>query len=856
MAALSTKIQLNQATRADLEQDLQMLGRQVSSSELNKLVSRSGFRFYPDGAASLILPLASEVLLSGYRGSAESDHAEASYLTHAVTVAILHYGFTKGEATRNEVLRARGANAFHEFDVGLLDLEGRHRYVDPNVSLAFRYGEPLPEYARKRTIAFSTSLVAERLQALFAWQAAERRATQNLMRLMQWIAAGEVPPNQLEPAIEFMRQQIQLLRQACGLKADYVEAVFGALDEPFFVSLRSTYRPASDNRPLLQRLLTEAMAAQSVVSVATRNGTPAQRTAHPWLQTQKTLLDYLEYQAHVRAGTFEDVDLSSIHRLEVPAPLQAAVDHDVLLVDGDTLGEIVDRLRTQTPASATQLFDPGDQSQLRAGVTLALGEDQPELIDRWRADWRMVEIRGRSINVQPQVAGGSPRSEEPSTSVGVSPGEAAAYLERVAAQVPLAQLNTANPGGASWPLKDRDGQVLSTRRTREEHVRLEARALDALLTGDVAGFLALDPETGLEQSVVEDLSGRIGRLSERARTILIASVAWHDMGYAVPLGSQAHQLVSARLAEAELRQQRSDTLTLETVGLVVRGHSDLWNRINNLFDARLPRGQHFVLSEPSAVARWITSLVERNLLQPADGEQFVDELRTIFAVLAICDIHSSGDRHLTSEAARRLVDEAQQQIIAPGVPPGNTERADPRSGLPPALIPWLWGPLIQWLEARGLAGPWVGSLGVVERAGLLGLTAALSTGLQTLGLDSVSSLVLAAPLVGLLLPLAHRKSIYALTGRGTFSIRPPTPLELRNITRIGVAFQLLCVVSSLALSWLSLPISLALVSWLAAIPALAAHGFFDVRRLRRQQDQLKNDFNETFNAIQLTGGSS
>jgi len=325
LVPLTDKVMLGWFTRVDIERSVRELGLQISGEALETILATQGFRFQSHRGAMLVVPIALENLLSAYRGSAEYDHAEAQYLTHAVTTAIVHYANKGGEADGTERTQAYGANAFHEFDLGLMMLEARNRrQVDRNVSLAFRYlGEPLFEYARKRTVILEHQVVAGHLQQLMRWHVTERRAKQNLSRLLGWIVQGSVRAEQLEVAIGRINEQLDILRTEAGLKEEYFHAVFGAIDPVFLQALRSRYRAGEDNSTLLRALLTERIRNVAVVAVPARNGNPARVIEHPWKSVQKTLWDYLEQEAAIREGTLYDVDVSTVTLEDLRVPRSA-----------------------------------------------------------------------------------------------------------------------------------------------------------------------------------------------------------------------------------------------------------------------------------------------------------------------------------------------------------------------------------------------------------------------------------------------------------------------------------------------------------------------------------------------------
>ncbi len=290
------------------------------------LLRRLGFRTVKNGR---VIPLAFDVLLSTYRGSATFDSLDASYLTHAITTAIIKYANKGGEFAQGS--GAFGANAVHEFDQGGLNLLGENgRRPDTNVSLAFSYpsDKPMPDYTRKRTMRLDANTVAGHLLQLMQWQFNERKAQQNIMKVLQLIATGKINPEKLPLALEFMKKQIAILydEKAVGLNSHYVDFLVGYLNDDFYQKLISQYKVGTNNRPMLNQLLVNAMRGYKVVKKLGRSGGRDQLIEHPWLNVKMsfsrsysetvTLLNYLGNEEYIRKDTFDDVDLSDRKILE------------------------------------------------------------------------------------------------------------------------------------------------------------------------------------------------------------------------------------------------------------------------------------------------------------------------------------------------------------------------------------------------------------------------------------------------------------------------------------------------------------------------------------------------------------
>lgn len=290
------------------------------------LLRRLGFRTLKNG---MIIPLAFDVLLSTYRGSATFDSLDATYLTHAITTAIIKYANKGGEFAKGS--GAYGANAVHEFDQGGLNLSGENgRKPDTNVSLAFSYpsDKPMPDYTRKRTMRLDANTVAGHLMQLMQWQLNERKAKQNVMKILQLIATGKINPEKLPLAIEFMKKQIEVLydEKAVGLNKHHVDFLFGYLKDGFYEKLISQYKVGTNNRPMLNQLLVNAMKGYKVVKKLGRSGGSDQLIEHPWLNQKIqfsrnfsetiTILNYLGNEEYIRKDTFDEVDLTDKTALE------------------------------------------------------------------------------------------------------------------------------------------------------------------------------------------------------------------------------------------------------------------------------------------------------------------------------------------------------------------------------------------------------------------------------------------------------------------------------------------------------------------------------------------------------------
>ncbi|MBI1979728.1 MAG: hypothetical protein HYS58_03085, partial [Elusimicrobia bacterium] len=309
-------------TRQSVEDVLAHLGIQITGDELENMLKENGFRIFYHQGAPLIIPIVFNNLLSAYRGSSAYDHVEANYLSHSLPVAIIFALRTGGTKSIEAHKNPSGVDAFHEFDLGLLEMAGRRgRKIDPTLPLAFNYrGTPLPEYARKRTILLDQSTVSGQVQNLLRWQLNERMAKQTIHTILTRIGRGELNGEDLIAGMGAIREQLQTLKTDCGLKREYFEAVFGFLDKVFFHFLEKRYPLQKNKTLLLENLLKQALKNFSVVTTAQRNGTPEVRVPHPWLKSRKTLLDYFSYEAETRRGTFDETDVSTKDEISPSQP--------------------------------------------------------------------------------------------------------------------------------------------------------------------------------------------------------------------------------------------------------------------------------------------------------------------------------------------------------------------------------------------------------------------------------------------------------------------------------------------------------------------------------------------------------
>lgn len=346
LVSLAEKIGELTFAKAEIESLFQELRLEVSEQQVRTMLSQQGYKIFPrtrkKGFSTLrediIIPIAFDVLLSAYRGTAEHDHREADYLTHAITTAMLHYATRGGERKDNEI-GAYGANAFHEIDtlIPLVTTEAEQviqsRKVDNHVSLAYsRNGKALPEWWRKRTVLLKDatisggSTIADHLDQLMQWQLRERQAKLDIYEILIAMQQGFTLEEELELGISLLQNRLDVLRNHCGLKRAYFDALYGVFDDVFFNSLRSEYDylRGENNISLIKDLLLNAYYREIngvkkyqavAVSFFRENGVniDPNLSKHPWIEHKKTILDYLKKESNLRKHTFEDGLTARVH---------------------------------------------------------------------------------------------------------------------------------------------------------------------------------------------------------------------------------------------------------------------------------------------------------------------------------------------------------------------------------------------------------------------------------------------------------------------------------------------------------------------------------------------------------------
>ncbi|MDO8662236.1 MAG: hypothetical protein Q7K98_03325 [Candidatus Omnitrophota bacterium] len=446
-------------TLEDLKSYLSDMGINLADSEIVQELTKRDLRVFEKQGKKLILPLVFDTLLSGYRGSAEVDHADARYLTYGPRVAFMFGSsekmpsMTKG-GTKNT---AYGPNSFHEFDLGILNLEGKNRQkIDPNAALAIFYKKPLPEYARKRTVVIEGKTFIEHIQELTQNQLKERRAKQNILRILNLIAEGNVKADVLSEALDTLKQEIEIMHYNCDLKREYWEYLFGYLDEDFYNRLKTIYHPHQSNRNLINSLLQEKIKDFEVVKIRQQdNKTFPERIPHPWKLLNKTILDYLEYAEQVRQGTFDEVDVSTIKEADL------VIETTVKNVKKGTVSNLADISASpaqQQPASSAVEVDKKAPSTALPVALPIFDKVTRSLLHSLPSDRKIV------INVQSDF-----ESKELTTTV-----EEALSLEKdntvVSIQIkripqvtanPMPAEDTANKFDDNWITRRADGEVLN-----------------------------------------------------------------------------------------------------------------------------------------------------------------------------------------------------------------------------------------------------------------------------------------------------------------------------------------------------------------------------------------------------------
>ncbi len=303
-----------QFTLSEAEREFEELGFKLSGEELCGIIENLGFWVLDTGE---VIPSGFSNMLSAWRGSAEYDSLDASYLTHALTTALLHYSDKGGEYARDKLGRmggsAYGENALHEFSqvaLSFFETDTDRRWADDAVSLGFAYpGEVgiLPAFARKRTaVLFDSASPRDLIMKQLAQFRQERESKAEILRILEEIESGAYTSPEIGEALSLIGMEINNLRDKAGLSSEYMEFVFGFFDEEFTAALTEDYTEGADNSSALNRALARAHGRQEVVRVKERENLSLQAETHPFSEIGSTSLDYLRRESGWVSGTHED----------------------------------------------------------------------------------------------------------------------------------------------------------------------------------------------------------------------------------------------------------------------------------------------------------------------------------------------------------------------------------------------------------------------------------------------------------------------------------------------------------------------------------------------------------------------
>jgi hypothetical protein len=305
MTSLAERISAFSFTKEDLLAAIFQSGFQADEREIENILKEKGFRYLNYEGKEIVVPVVYDCLLSAYRGGAQIE-ADARYLTHAITTAMMSYAVIGGE----QGVDVSGQNAIHEYDLGQMMIENHDQRILDGVTLAFYYDRPLAEYTKKRTMILSELTMGGHISRLLEWQSKERLVKQKIQNTLKLIAQGILTTKALDDAISLIKQQLKILQIECGLNPEYFRVLYGCISSAFFNELQRKYAPGKNNRALLSDLLMKRM-KKITISVVPENETAESVLPHPWLGVEKTLLDYFDNEEFIRKGTFDDVELSA-----------------------------------------------------------------------------------------------------------------------------------------------------------------------------------------------------------------------------------------------------------------------------------------------------------------------------------------------------------------------------------------------------------------------------------------------------------------------------------------------------------------------------------------------------------------
>jgi len=130
----------------------------------------------------------------------------------------------------------------------------------------------------------------------------EQVARQNIFTLFGWFEDGKPEKSETGKMIAVIKAQLKVLKKECALVKVSCPQVYGYLDNNFINTFVKSYNIKADNRPLLNRLFTEA-----AEKVEPNKDLPEVMAKHPWLDIKNSLVDCLTNEVIIsfpgKAGT-------------------------------------------------------------------------------------------------------------------------------------------------------------------------------------------------------------------------------------------------------------------------------------------------------------------------------------------------------------------------------------------------------------------------------------------------------------------------------------------------------------------------------------------------------------------------
>ena len=123
------------------------------------------------------------------------------------------------------------------------------------------------------------------------YQYAELKCKQNILKVFQMIRDGKLSKVGLSNAVEFIKNEIAEISniEKTGLSKEYLEFLFGGLNDKVFEILVANYKEGYDNSQLLKNTLLEAVRGISLTKVKARPHYRVDREAitipHPFIHT-------------------------------------------------------------------------------------------------------------------------------------------------------------------------------------------------------------------------------------------------------------------------------------------------------------------------------------------------------------------------------------------------------------------------------------------------------------------------------------------------------------------------------------------------------------------------------------------